>query len=427
MKQDPVRNLCLYNLFNTLAIAPACNLAFMDKLMLHMELNVGFIGYIKGFMYLTPAILYFFMVPILRRLHADVTVTIYCYFFRASLPILLPLLALVTDHKGILTTACVFVLSAAMTLAAFANNSLMAIYRMAIPKESFNKKSGLITLCTNIPATVMGLPLAWMLDQCEGAPPHWFYIVFALIHVFCVMFEIPAIINLRRLPPLKYPQTEAHHHIRGAVWKPFLDREYLPLLGLCLLFTIVYGIGTAYLIVYLLKERSFSMSLISIIALSLGVIFNLALPFAGRLTDKIGYRRLFLILSAALMTGSILFCSFWEAVWVLIPFAILTWTGAGSIVGGILSWGLHAAGSKLSRPSLSGNYIAAFSLTYNGGLFLGATIAGLLFRLSERIGGAEIYHRYFWMTLPFPILLFLCAAVYRFTEKKPFDATKTAK
>lgn len=427
MKQDPVRNLCLYNLFNTIAIAPACNLAFMDKLMLHMDLNVGFIGYIKGFMYLTPAILYFFLVPVLRRIHADVTVTIYCYFFRASLPILLPLLAMVTDHKGVLTAACVFVLSTAMTLAAFANNSLMAIYRMAIPKENFNKKSGLITLCTFLPASVMGLPLGWILDQCDGAPGNWFYIAFALIHVFCVLFEIPAIINLRGLPPLKYPVTEAKHHIRGAVWKPFQDREYLPLLGLCFLFTMVNGIGTAYTIVYLLKERAFSMSMIALIALILSVTFNLSLPFAGRLTDRIGYRRLFFILSALLMSGNILFCVFWGTTWVLIPFAILSWTGAASIVGGVLTWGLHAAGSKLSRPSLSGNYIAAFSLTYNGGLFLGATTAGLLFRLSERLGGAEIYQHYFWMVLPFPILLFLCAGIYRFTGKTTQETSKIGK
>lgn len=422
-----VRDLCRYNLFNSIAIAPACNLAFMDKLMLHMDLELSFIGCIKGFMFLVPAILYFFMVPILRKLHADVKITLYCYFFRASLPILLPVLALFTDNRAILTAACIFVLSAAMTLAAFANNSLMAIYRMAIPKESFNKNAGLIALCTNIPATTMGLPLAWLLDLCESAPGYWFYIVFALIHVFCVLFEIPAIKSMLKLPPLKYPPAEKHHRIRGAAWRPFADREYLPLLGLCLLNAIVYGIGSAYLIIYLLEERDFSMSMISIIALLLSLSFNLLLPFAGRFADRIGYRRLFLYLSAAMLTGNILFCVFWGKNWVLLPFAILAWTGAGSIVGGVLTWGLNAAGSKLSRPNLSENYIAAFSFCYNGGLFLGSTVAGFLFGLSRAMGGPDIYHRYFLMVLPFPVLLFFCAAIYCVTAQKGVLAQKMAK
>lgn len=423
LSNTAVRRLCLYNLFNGLAIAPACNLAFMDKLMLHMELELSFIGYVKGIMYLAPAILYFLLVPILQRLHADVKIVSNCYVIRASLPAILPILALVTSNKIILTAACIFVLSAAMTLAGFANNSLMAIYRLALPKESFNRASGWITLFTLTPAPLMGLPLAWILDQCDGAPRYWFYIVFAAIHILCTLFEIPAIKNLLQLPPLKYPPTEKHHRIPGAFWKPFRDREYSPLLGLCFLSSIIYGIGTAYLFVYLLQERNYSMALLSTISLLLCISSNMILPFAGRLTDRIGYRKLFFIFSGALMAGHILFCIFWEKAWVMIPFAILTWTGSGSIVGGILGWGLTAAGNKHIRPSLSNNYIAAYSLCTNGGFFAGALIASFLLTYSKSLGGEDVYQRYFLLTLFFPVLLFLCSALYRFSAKKRKEKT----
>ena len=416
LNNDSVKRLCLYNLFNALAIAPATNLIFMDKLMLRMELELTFIGYIKGFMYLAPAVLYFLMVPVLRRLQADVKITIYCYLARVILPVILPILALMTGNKTILTLACIFVLSGAMTLAGFANNSLMAIYRMAIPKETFNKDSGLITLCTNLPATIMGLPLAWILDLCEGAPGYWFYIVFALIHIACIFFEIPAIKNLRALPELKYP-SQKHRQIYGAALRPFLDRKYQALLGLCFLNMVVYGMGTAYLMVYLLKERKFSIALLTGIALALRVVGDFILPATGRITDRIGYSRLFFILSGAMLTGNVLFCIFWEENWVLIPFAILAWNGVGSVVGGILFWGLSAAGSKLARPALSENYIATFSLCSNGGIFAGAMLASLLMETARKMGGQDPYYTYFLMTLFFPILLFLCAAIYRYAGK----------
>ena len=417
LKDRSVRRLCLYNLFNSLAIAPAANLVFMDKLMLRMELELTFIGYIKGFMYLTPAILYFLMTPLLRRLHADIQITICCYLVRVILPVTLPVLALMTDNKTILTIACTVVLSGAMTLAGFANNSLMAIYRMAIPKENFNKDSGLITLCTNLPATLLGLPLAWILDLCEGTPKYWFYIVFASIHICCIFFEIPAIRNLRSLPPLKYPPASKSRKISAASLRPFLDRNYQALLGLCFLNAIVYGLGTAYLMVYLLNERKFSVALLTAITLALRIGGDFILPIAGRITDKLGYSRVFFTLAAAMMTGYALFCIFWKDNWVLVPFAILAWNGVGSVAGGLLFWGLNAAGSKLARPSLSENYIASFSLCSNGGIFAGAMIASFLMSTARKIGGPDVYYNYFLMTLVFPAALLVCTGLYRFSGK----------
>lgn len=94
-----VQRLCLYNLFNSLAIAPACNLAFTDKLMLQMDLALENFGLIKGIMFLIPPLLYALAVPLLTRLHADIKICVYSYIIRASFPMVLPLLALCTDNK----------------------------------------------------------------------------------------------------------------------------------------------------------------------------------------------------------------------------------------------------------------------------------------------------------------------------------------
>ena len=98
-----VRRLCLYNLFNSLAITPACNVIFADKLMLRMEIDLDLFGMIKGFTYLIPTVLYQLAVPLLQRLKNDVGVTVWCYLLRALLPALLPIFALFTDNKSVLT------------------------------------------------------------------------------------------------------------------------------------------------------------------------------------------------------------------------------------------------------------------------------------------------------------------------------------
>ena len=65
-----------------------------------------------------------------------------------------------------------------MTCAVFANNSLMTIFRLALQKADYNLNIGLIMLHTQLPASLMSLPLAWYLDLFEGAPPQHFYWAF---------------------------------------------------------------------------------------------------------------------------------------------------------------------------------------------------------------------------------------------------------
>ena len=417
---DAVKRLCLYNLFNALAIAPACNLTFTDKLMLHMNLALENFGYIKGIMFLVPPLLYALLVPLLNRIHADIKICINCYIVRASLPALLPVLALFTDNKSILTAACIFVLTTAMTCAVFANNSLMAIYRLSLRQEDFNRNIGLITLYVQLPSSVMALPLAWYLDLFEGAPPYHFYLAFAMMHVVCVLFEIPAVWNMLKLH-LKYP-AEPDRKPRNLFWTPYKDMKYLPILILTILNGIICGLSNAYLVLYLLEGLHLSVTVITIVTFTAGILLNTTLPFCGNFMDKIGYPRFFLLLSIGILCGYSIFCIFWGNLWIQLSLALLASGGSTSLLGGWLTWALSAAGSKLLRPDLSESYISAYSISYNGGLFLGCSLAGVLItvikNLMENGDQSAMFHYYFLCMLLFAFLVFCGTVIYRYYPAK---------
>lgn len=409
-----VRRLCLYNLFNSLAITPACNVIFADKLMLRMEIDLDLFGMIKGFTYLIPTVLYQLAVPLLQRLKNDVGVTVWCYLLRALLPALLPILALFTDNKSVLTLSCILVFSTAMTMAVFANNSLLAIYRTALPKEDFNSKSGLIALCTSMPARLLGLPLAWWLDCYETASNHTFFMIFALIHLLCLFFEIPAFRQMRGMNRKIRGKRKTAHHTRGGMLSPYFDRIFAPVLGIQVLQGILFGLIGAYLTVYLLKGAGLSLSVVTMISTGLAILLYLSLPVCGAVADRIGYQRLFFILSGVMLAGHVLFCSVWDQFWVLLLFMLIMGDGNSALVSGSLQWGLNAAASKLLRRSLSGCYIAALSVCFNGGIFAGSLLAGWLFSLALRTIDGDVYRQYFLYTLAFSVLLFLAAGIYRF-------------
>ena len=137
-----------YNLFTALAITVVCNFVFLDKLLLRLEIDLSRFGMIKGSMYVASAVLYMIFTPLLQRNPgtSDKLICIWAYLFRATLPALLPVIALFTDNQELLTWSAVVLLSLGMTLAAFANNSLMSLYRLVLPEEHFNRRVGMMNL-----------------------------------------------------------------------------------------------------------------------------------------------------------------------------------------------------------------------------------------------------------------------------------------
>ena len=410
-----------YNLFTALAIAVVCNFVFLDKLLLRMEIDLELFGLIKGCMFMASAFLYMAFTPLLQKNpgRSDRFICIWAYLLRALLPAFLPVIALWSDNKDLLTWSATILLSLGMTLAAFANNSLMSLYRLVLPEEHFNRRVGMMNLLISLPASLLGVLMAWILDQYESADTRTFLIVFTVLQIICVVFEIPAMILMKRLE-LPEKILKRHPQIKGSLWKPWRDREYIPILLLVLLHGFVAGAWIAYLSVYFLTVYQIDMSVLVFAGLILSLLLTSTLPLSGQLTDRIGYRRMFLLLSFGSLIGGLLFCAFPGNLWLLIPFAILLWDGNISLFSGCLGYGLYAAGSKLAKSELTTCYISAFGLCRNGGIFIGALIGSMVYGMLEPHyqDAAALYQRYFWCILPLSGLLFAASLIYRLTNRK---------
>lgn len=415
-----IRRLYGYNFFTALAITVVCNFVFLDKLLLRMQIDLELFGLIKGCMFMASAFLYMAFTPLLQKMpgRSDRFICIWAYLFRALLPALLPVFALLTDNRTLLTWSATVFLSLGMTLAAFANNSLMSLYRLVLPEEHFNRRVGMMNLLISLPASLLGVLMAWILDQYESADTRTFLLIFTGLQIVCIFFELPAMFLMKRLElPDKILKNPPR--IKGGLWKPWCDRAYVPILLLVLLHGFVAGAWIAYLSVYFLTVYRIDMSVLVLAGLVLSLLLTSILPFSGQLTDRIGYRRMFLILSLGSLAGGLLFCFYPGNFWLLIPFAILLWDGNISLFSGCLGYGLYAAGSKLAKSELTTCYISAFGLCRNGGIFIGSLIGSLVYGLLEcHYQNAELFQRYFWCILPLSGLLFAASLIYRFMNRQ---------
>ena len=194
-----------YNFFTALAITIVANFIFLDKLLLRLEIDLSRFGVIKGSMYVASAFLYMVFTPQLQKNpgSSDKLICIWAYLFRAALPVLLPVIAMFTQHQEILTWSAVVLLSLGMTLAAFANNSLMSLYRLVLPEEHFNRRVGMMNLLISLPASLLALLMAYVLDRFEGADLYEFLIAFTVLQIICIFFEVPAMLLMTaRCPSL---------------------------------------------------------------------------------------------------------------------------------------------------------------------------------------------------------------------------------
>lgn len=415
-----IRRLYGYNLFTSFAITIVANLIFLDKLLLRLEIDLVRFGAIKGSMYLASAFLYLLFTPLLQKNpgRSDKFICFWAYLFRSALPVLLPVIALFTLNQEILTWSAIVLLSLGMTLAAFANNSLMSLYRLVLTEEHFNRRVGMMNLLISLPGSLMALLMAFLLDQYDGAGLREFLIVFTILQVICILFEIPAMIMMKRLE-LPGKVLRPPHRVANGFWKPWMDRQYIPVIVLVLLHGFVAGSWGNYLNTYLMQELNFPLSRLTLICLVLSLLLTGSLPWCGQITDKIGYKRMFLILSVGMLCGGFLFNLFPGNLWILLPFALLLWDGGTSLFGGNYGYGLYAAGSKLARNSLTTCYISAFSVCRNGGIFLGHLFGSLIYGfLEHHYAGSDLFYKYFWCILPFPALLFAASLIYYFIRNQ---------
>ena len=421
MQNNNVKLLYIYNFYTSLAIMNCANVVFLDKFLLRANIDLSSFGAIKGIMYLLPAISYFLLAPYLQKKEIDKEISIYGYFLRVSIPCLLPLLALSTDNIKLLTIASIIILPISMMNATFANNSLMVIYRKAIPPENFNKYTNTMMMLLSMPANIVSVPIALFMDLFEASSNRTFFWAYFWILAICVIFEYPAI------KAMKQVQLNVTNEVKKKATKikdiliPYRDKAYAPIALITLLHGIICGSLGAYLVVYLILTLKWKMSIIIILISVIGLLGNVILPVGGKITDKHGFAKVFLIQSVFIFAATALFCSFWQNIFVLLIFWVISWDTCVSIVGSWMTSTEIGAGSKLASKGHENYYVSAYNICRSGGIFIGSFLAMWLYRFWEKIHGAEnhsvIFHSYF-KTLLIPIFLLVVITLVFFLKNQ---------
>lgn len=416
-----IKLLYYYNFYTSLAIIICSTSVFVDKFMLKVNVDLSAFGIIKGLMYFLPAISYLLLAPWLQRKQIDREVCIFGYLFRVSLPCLLPLLALLTDNVKVLTIACMIILPISMMLATFANNSLMIIYRQAIPPETFNKCSNTMMMLLSLPGCIVGVPMALFIDIFDKSSTRTFCIIYAILALSCVLFELPAIKAMRKVKldtSVGFAPKEFKLH---EIISPYKDKNFFPVVLITLLHGIICGSLGAYLIVYLMLAQEWKMSLIAIMMGVIGLFAYTFLPYGGKLTDRLGFAKIFFVQAILIFLMMSLLCLFWNNLLILILFLFLVWDTATSIIGSWMGGTEIGATSKLSVKGRENYYVSAYNLCRSGGLFIGSFLAMPLYRhcekISEKDNYSQIFHNYFSLLLILVIVMLAATIIYLFLSK----------
>lgn len=383
---DTSRNISLlyrYHFFTSIAFSVVANTIFLDQLMLKLNIDIGDFGMIKGAMFIIPALSYQLAIPFLRRLDQPELVCAYSYALRVLLPCLLPLMGIFGLSPKMLSISAMLILGVSCAMLSIASNSLLLIYRKTFPEERYNHFMGKIILLLNLPATLINLGVAWILQYCENCRGNTYLWIFFLLQVSTVLFEIPAFRAMRQV------QREPRKAIRMA----FNFRDYiLPLrspgyrnfLLFCLAFGLVLGITSTYFIVYLYNERHWSVMRVMFFGTLFSVI-SLVISFrGGKRFDRSTFPGLFAFFCGLIFIGTLATGFALDKVWGMIVAMLFIWNGWGSTLGAVLSTIIFSASGKLASKENTIFFISMYSLTINLGQFSGSVLAGYMLRMASR-------------------------------------------
>ena len=404
MRMTNLNRLYLYNLLLSLSLAVAADFVFIDLLMLRLKIGVAAIGFMKSLIFFLPVVAYQLCAPLLNKLRIDVKLCAWCYLFRTLLPAVLPLAALFGAPPVVTHTLCLVLLPLAMVLATFANSSLMMIYHRQLPPETFNRCNGKINMLFSLPGTILGIPLAFLMEHFTTGSDHRFFTAYAVFLLLGGAVHIPAFITLIGLRESRSPRPAQVATSLSEQLKPYFDPRYRGILVETVLQGALNGCGIAYVAVFCLKTVGLSFSHVCIVRTTASIIALALLPAAGRLADRIGYRRMFQYTAFLIAAGMLIFLVFPHQ-WTLPVFALLCWDGVLSLPGNAMYLCEQAGASKLAADKNLAGYIASFNVSRGAGQFLGALGSGALFGLLTRNFGLDEIAAFRWIfALWFPVL-----------------------
>jgi predicted MFS family arabinose efflux permease len=381
-----VNKLYLYNLLTAASLTVVAEFIFVDQLLLRIHTGVAMIGVLKALIFFLPVVSYQLVVPLLNRLRAEIPLCAFCYVLRVLLPAAIPAAALLGAGDSMLKWMSIAILPAAMMLAAFANNALMIVYRRQLPPKTFNRCSGIMQMCFNLPSFVLGIPVSLGFKFAAGLDDRSFFLTYLASMLGCALFQLPAAAVLLSLGR----ERNSGENVAATVswWdqlRPYRDQEYRRMLEITLLHSLVGGAGLAYIGVFCMKIMDIPVSGAFFVRVATACLGLLLVPYAGHLADRVGYRRMYLWGGALMSLGLALLAAF-PYVWMLPFCALLFWDGISSPVGGALYMCEQAAASKLAPEQGTAGYIAAFSVARNAGMAAGAFVSGTLFGALSRAG-----------------------------------------
>lgn len=370
------RFLTIYQLLNAIAIAIGANWVVTDMILLHMKFDLALFGVVKSSMFLVPALAYWAAAGVLRKWNRDRLVCLWSYLGRILLPLALPIVAMATADREIRFGVSLAVFAGGYTLALFAKNSLLSLYRGALPPAEFNRNGLLLSALPGPVAMLTALPAVWLLGRIREEQ---FFPLLLIIHLLTLLPEIPAAAALLRV---RVPERPRPDSLRFQEWlMPFGDGKFRPLLVFSFLHAFWMGVPATYLVVFLLKIRDFPPFGIALIEFALSVAAVVGARLAGRLADRFGYAAVMAAGAAAITAVSILWVIYPAAALPLFLFLFCIENGNNGFVAVTLRNLEGCAAAALAAPGRINGYVAAFTLVQAVGCFIGCLFAGPLFAL----------------------------------------------
>lgn len=415
-----IRRISIFELFTSAAITLPASWVFTDLLLLRMKFNLALFGFIKSCMFLMPALVYWALTGVIRRSGKDEWFCRWGYFVRITLPLLLPLTALVSANTAIRMWMCVFVFSLGYSAAMIANNTVLALSRRAVGRNDFNRWSLLFVVMLALPAAVISLPSAYFLGKTSLSDAQ-FFLWFFILEAATGILYIPAFCAMRNLD-LEPEPNPGKTSVREQL-APFLDRTLRPLLVLTFLQSLWLGLVSTYWVVYLLKVWRWNSGWVALTEAVLCFSCLFGSTFFGRLADRHGYRACFLLLIILMAACSAVSFCWWGTIPALILSIALIYNANNGILSSAMRSLTQSAAVGLAPAGKSEKYIAVQILVQSTATFLGCCLAGYLFGLLAGGKSGEpdqaLFRTYFLLVNLLLIPQFLAARGFRHAEKAP--------
>ena len=385
-----------YNFFISLALTIAANTAFADVLLIRMGFQTEQFAYAKSAMFIAPAIFYQLAAAYLQSLNRDKFICIWSYGLRIAAPLLLPVMALVTDNRTVLFCTSLFVFGFGYTMAAFANNTLSVLYKKVLPPETYRRYSAMMFLVFNGPVAISSLLMAHLLDRWAHYSNRRFFVMIAVLEIAMMLFEIPAIISLLKLKV--EGNVKSFHFSFMDYLAPLFDKIYRKFLTFMILRRFFYGMLTCYLVVYFLKIARFTNFKLTLTMLGMSLLGMGLSTMVGKYIDKFGYRIWLAMLMTVMLAFGVSFPICPQILLLQFLFLCLVGDGNSSLGSTLVVFMEQTASTKFARLKSVNMYVAAANLIGNLATFLACILGGCWYGFLERTihGPAdEVFRMYF--------------------------------